>query len=134
MPMNSTYDYAVIRVVPKVERAEFLNAGVIVFCSARNSLEAAVEVDERRLRALDPAIDVDAIRAHLSVIPAICAGGEESGPIGRFSQSERFDWLTAPRSTIIQTSPVHTGLCADPESVLEHLMNTLVRVPGTDGR
>jgi hypothetical protein len=124
---RNTYDYAVIRVVPKVERAEFLNAGVIVFCTARKFLRAMVEADEQRLRALDPGIDLDAVRAHLAAIEAICAGGPEAGPIGRLSMSERFDWLTAPRSSVLQTSPVHTGMCAEPEDVLRHLMETLVR-------
>jgi hypothetical protein len=124
---RNTYDYAVIRVVPKVERAEFLNAGVIVFCTAKKFLRALVEVDEQRLRALDPGIDLDAVRAHLAAIEAICEGGPEAGPIGRLSMSERFDWLTAPRSSVLQTSPVHTGMCAEPENVLLHLMQTLVR-------
>ena len=124
---HETYDYAVIRVVPKVERAEFLNAGVILFCSSRRYLGAAVHLDEQRLRALDPSIDLEAIRAHLAAIEAICEGGEQSGPIGRLSLSERFDWLTAPRSSVLQTSPVHTGMCAEPEALLGHLLNSLVR-------
>ena len=123
------YDYAVFRVVPRVEREEFVNVGVIVSCPARDFLEARVELDEQRLMALDFALDVESIRAHLATIPAICAGGEQAGPIGQLSQRERFHWLVAPRSTIIQTSPVHTGYSKDPTDVLEHLLNTMVRAP-----
>ena len=122
-----TYDYAVIRVVPKVEREEFVNAGVIVSCPARDFLEARIELDEQRLLALDPTLDLETVRTHLATIPAICAGGEQAGPIGRLTQRERFHWLTAPRSTMIQTSPVHTGRCQDPEALLEHLLETVVR-------
>jgi hypothetical protein len=121
------YDYAIIRVVPRVEREEFINVGVIVSCRAKSFLEARIELDESRLLALDPRLDVDPIRAHLATIPMICAGGEQAGPIGRLSQRERFHWLVAPRSTILQTSPVHTGYCADPSDVLEHLLETMVR-------
>jgi hypothetical protein len=122
-----TYDYAVVRVVPKVEREEFVNAGVIVSCPACGFLAAAIELDEPRLLALDGTLDVEAIRTHLATIPAICAGGEAAGPIGQLSQRERFHWLVAPRSTIIQTSPAHTGRCDDPEAVLERLLDTMVR-------
>jgi hypothetical protein len=123
------YDYAVFRVVPRVEREEFVNVGVIVSCPARDFLEARVELDEQRLAALDSSLDVESIRAHLATIPAICAGGQQAGPIGQLSQRERFHWLVAPRSTTIQTSPVHTGSCKDPTEVLEHLLNTMVRPP-----
>jgi hypothetical protein len=121
------YDYAVFRVVPRVEREEFVNVGVIVSCPAKDFLEARVELDEQRLKALDSALDVESIRAHLATIPAICAGGEQAGPIGQLSQRERFHWLVAPRSTTIQVSPVHTGWCKDPTEVLEHLLDTMVR-------
>ena len=124
-----SYDYAVFRVVPRVEREEFVNVGVIVSCPARDFLEARIEVDEQRLAALDLSLDIESIRAHLATIPAICAGGEQAGPIGRLAQRERFHWLVAPRSTIIQPSPVHTGTCKDPTEVLEHLLNTMVRPP-----
>ena len=124
-----TYDYAIIRVVPKVERAEFVNVGVIVSCPAKEFLEARIELDEQRLLLLDASLDVESIRNHLATIPAICAGGEEAGPIGKLSQRERFHWLVAPRSTIIQTSPVHTGNCQDPAVVLERLLETMVRAP-----
>ena len=126
---HSSYDYAIVRVVPRVEREEFVNVGVIVSCPARDFLQARIELDERRLKALDPAIDIEAIRTHLASIPAICAGGSEGGPIGRLSRRERFDWLVAPRSTTIQTSKVHTGRCSDPQGLLEHLLKTMVRSP-----
>jgi hypothetical protein len=114
-----TYDYAVIRVVPRVEREEFVNAGVIVSCPERKFLEAAIELDEARLLALDPSIDLVAVHSHLAAIPAICAG--------RFAPRERFRWLTAPRSTIVQTSPAHAGRCDDPAGLVEHLLATMVR-------
>jgi hypothetical protein len=117
----------VVRIVPRVERAEFINVGIILFCRAQRYLEAGIELDEARLLALYPAVDLDEIKQHLAVIPKICAGGPDSGPIGQLSQQERFHWLVAPRSTIIQVSPVHSGLCSKPADTLEHLMNTLVR-------
>jgi Protein of unknown function (DUF3037) len=126
---HCTYDYAVIRVVPRVEREEFVNVGVIVSCPARGFLEARIELDERRLMALDSTLDVASVRTYLATIPAICRGGEQAGPIGRLSQRERFHWLVAPRSTVIQTSPVHTGYCKNPTAVLEHLLDTMVRPP-----
>lgn len=125
----ATYDYAVIRVVPRVEREEFVNVGVVVSCPARDFLEARIEFDARRVAALDPALDLDTIRAHLASIPRICAGGEAAGPIGRLSPRERFRWLTAPRSAVIQCSPAHTGRCGDPAALLEHLVDTMVRTP-----
>jgi hypothetical protein len=124
---HCTYDYATIRVVPKVEREEFVNVGVIVSCPERGFLEARIELNEQRLLALDATQDVAAIRVHLASIPAICAGGEHAGPIGQLPQRERFHWLVAPRSTIIQTSPVHSGRCTHPSDVLEHLLTTMVR-------
>ena len=129
MPDRSTYDYAVIRVVPRVERGEFVNVGVIVSCPAQDFLEARIELDEARLRALDASIDIEAVRRHLQSFAIICAGGPDSGPIGRLPKRERFDWLVAPRSTIIQTSPVHTGRCTDPTSTMERLLDTMVRPP-----
>jgi hypothetical protein len=126
---HNTYDYAIIRVVPRVEREEFINAGVIVLCQAKEFLEARIELDEARLRAIDPTPDIESIRAHLATIPAICAGGDNAGPIGRLSRRERFHWLTAPRSTIIQASPVHTGRCNDPAALIERLLDQMVRPP-----
>jgi hypothetical protein len=122
----SSYDYAIVRVVPRVERGERMNIGVIVSCPALDYLEAKIDIDEARLRAFDATLDLDAIRRHAASIPMICAGGQNAGPIGRLSQRERFHWLVAPRSTIIQVSPAHTGQCSDPTKVLEHLMAKLV--------
>ena len=127
MPKPCTYDYAIVRVVPHVERGEFVNAGVIVACASQGFLKAAIGLDEARLRALDPKADLEAIRTALASIPTICAGGSGAGPLGRLSLRERFDWLVAPRSTSIQVSPVHTGRCADLDAALEHLMRTMVR-------
>jgi Protein of unknown function (DUF3037) len=128
---HCSYDYAVIRVVPRVDREEFLNVGVILSCPAKDFLEARIELDEARLLAFDPSLDVEAIRSHLASIPRICAGGPDSGPIGQLSQRERFHWLVAPRSTIIQTSRVHTGRCTDPDPVSERLLDRMVRAaPG----
>jgi len=124
-----SFDYAVIRVVPRVERGEQVNAGVILFCLERDFLAARVEVDEGRLRALWPDIDLDLVRQHLEAIPRICAGTPDAGPIGRLSLRERFHWLVAPRSTIIQVSPVHAGLCDHPEKALDELFTQAVRVP-----
>jgi DUF3037 family protein len=124
-----TYDYAIVRVVPKVERAEFVNVGVIVSCPTRDLLLARIELDEQRLVALDPTIDLEQVRTHLAAIPLICAGGESAGPIGRLSQRERFHWLVAPRSTIIQTSPTHTGSARDIAAVVERLVETMVSAP-----
>jgi hypothetical protein len=121
------YDYAIIRVMPRVEREEFVNVGVIVSCPAKGFLEARIELDKQRLLALDPTLDIATVRDHLAAIPIICAGGEQAGPIGQLSQRERFHWLVAPRSTIIQTSPVHTGCCNVPTAVLAHLLDTMVR-------
>ena len=124
---HSTYDYAVIRVVPRVDREEFINAGVVVSCPSKGYLEARIELDEARLLALDSSVDLEAVRAHLASIPIICAGGKGSGPMGRMSQRERFHWLTAPRSTMIQTSRVHTGRCTEHLNVIEHLLKLMVR-------
>jgi hypothetical protein len=124
-----TYEYAIIRVVPRVEREEFVNVGVIVLCAAQKFIDARIELDERRLMAIDPALDLESIRAHLASISAIANGGDQAGPIGRLTPSERFHWLVAPRSTIIQTSPVHTGRCKDMAAVIERLLDTMVRQP-----
>jgi hypothetical protein len=116
-----------VRVVPRVEREEFINAGVVLYCLTRRFLDARVELDERRLLALAPDADVELIRSHLRSIPRICTGGKPAGPIGQLSQKERFHWLVAPRSTMIQTGPVHSGLCEDPAKALEQLLQRMVR-------
>ena len=127
MPTRSSFDYAVIRVVPRVDRGEFINAGVIVYCLQRDFLRARIELDAQRLRALNPTVDLVVVREHLEAFERVCRGGADSGPIGKLSQKERFHWLVAPRSTVLQTSPVHSGLCEDPEAALEHLLGQMVR-------
>ena len=130
MPIPATYDYAVIRVVPRVEREEFVNVGVIVSCQSSGLLEAGIELDEARVLALDPQLDLDTLRAHLAAIATICRGGPDSGPIGQLPPRARFHWLTARRISIIQVSPVHTGRSDDPASILEGLLQRMVRVAG----
>ena len=131
MRAPDSYDYAVIRVVPRVERGEFMNVGVIVSCEQAGYLKAAVELDEPRLRALDPRVDIATLRRHLGAIQRICEGGPGAGPIGLLPQRARFHWLTAKRSAIIQTSPVHMGRCGDMDAIVEHLMDRMVRIlPG----
>ena len=126
MPDQFRYDYAVIRVVPKVDREEFINAGVILSCPDKSFLEARIRLNESRLLSLDPSLDLEMVRTHLETIPTICRGGDGAGPIGQLPQRQRFHWLVAPRSTIIQTSPVHTGRCSDPAAALEHLVAKMV--------
>jgi hypothetical protein len=122
-----TYDYSVVRVVPRVERGEFVNAGIVLSCDIEKILRAAIELDEAALLAIDANVDMELVAKTLSIIPAICAGGEGAGPIGKLSARERFHWLVSPKSTIVQMSPVHTGQCGDVEAALEHLMNSMVR-------
>jgi len=125
------FDYAIVRVVPRVDRGEFVNAGVIVFSPTRGYLDSRVELDRERLKALAPAIDVAVVESYLESIGKICAGGGEAGSIGSLPQRARFHWLVAPRSTIIQTSAVHSGVHEDPAVALESLFEKLVRVPKT---
>ena len=122
-----TYDYAIVRVVPRVERGEFVNAGIILSCDIHRILKARIELDENALLALAADVDLDVVREALATIPLICAGGEGAGPIGKLSERERFHWLVSPKSTIVQTSPVHSGQCDDPEAALEHLMKRMIR-------
>ncbi len=126
MPTTHSFDYAVVRIVPRVELEEFVNAGVIVFCLERDFLDARVELNRERVLALFPGADLAMIEEHLLAVPRICAGGDGSGPIGKLSLRERFHWLVAPRSTVLQVSPVHTGVSEDPKATLEHLMGRLV--------
>jgi hypothetical protein len=126
MPVRSAYEYVVIRVVPEVMREEFINAGVILFCRTRRFLDLRLHLDEARLLALAPAADVSAVREQLDMIAAICAGRKDAGPIGRLPQPERFRWLAAPRNTVVQMSPVHGGLCDDPEAALNDLFRKTV--------
>jgi hypothetical protein len=127
VPAELTYDYAIVRVVPRPERGEQINVGVILSCVDHEFLDARIEVDTERLRALDPELDVDAVQSALAAIPVVCAGGDAAGPIGAMSQRERFRWLVSPRSTIIQTSPVHTGRTTDPAASLQKLFDRMVR-------
>ena len=123
------FDYAVVRVVPRVDRGEFLNAGVIVFCPTRGFLESRIELDHARLKALAPSIDVSVVESYLAVIPRVCAGGGDAGSIGTLPQRARFHWLVSPRSTVIQTSAVHSGVHHDPKAALDNLFEKLVRPP-----
>lgn len=127
MPALSSYDYAIVRAVPRVERDEFVNVGAIVFCKARGYLAARIELDATRLAALAPDLDQAQLARYLALIPLICRGGPDAGPIGQLTPQERFHWLVAPRSTIIQTSPAHAGLCRDPAAALDRLIAAAVR-------
>jgi hypothetical protein len=127
VPTRASFDYAVIRVVPRVEREEFVNAGVILFCRTKRFLEARVGLDPDRLRALWPAVDVEEVERHLAAIPRVAAGGPDAGPIGALPQADRFHWLTAPRSTIVQVSQIHSGLTDDPAREIQRLLDISVR-------
>jgi len=122
----SSYDYALIRVVPDVERGERLNVGVLLFCRTRRFLGVRIHLDEARTLILAPDLDLAALQQQLDNIARICEGGPDAGILGQMSRSERFHWLVSPRSTIIQTSRVHTGLCIDPTDALDHLLKTMV--------
>ena len=126
MPERSSYDYAIIRVVPRVERGEFINVGVILFGRTRGFLGVLTYVDEALLLTLAPDLDLEIVRQQLEVFTLICEGKTEAGSIGSMSPSERFHWLVSPRSTIIQTSPVHCGLCCDPAATLQQLLKRMV--------
>lgn len=127
MAADLTYDYAIVRVVPRVERGEQINVGVILSCADSDFLDARLDLDETALLALDPSVDLEAVRAHLALIPVICRGGADAGPIGALPARGRFRWLVSPRSTIIQPSAIHTGRTSDPAACLDHLMQQLVR-------
>lgn len=129
MSARSPFQYAVLRVVPSLERGEFVNAGVVVFCRQLKFLGARVSLDEGRLLALAPGIDTAPVRARLEVLCAVAAGDPEAGAVAAMEPSERFGWLVAPSSTVIQPGPVHTGLCDDPRALLDRLFTTLVMAP-----
>jgi hypothetical protein len=129
MPEMSSFDYAILRVVPRVEREEFINAGVIVFCRQQDFLAARVGASDARLRALWPDLDFDLLHPHLESVVKICRGDGDAGPIAHLSKRERFHWLVAPRSTMIQVSPTHSGLCVVAEEKLNQLFEQLVQVP-----
>ena len=122
-----TFDYATIRLVPRVEREEFFNVGVILSCPEQKFLKARIFLDEEKLKVFAPTLDAETIQHYLDIIPKICAGDTSAGVIGKLTQRERFYWLTAQRSTIIQSSPVHTGLTNDAAKTLEHLFEKMVR-------
>ncbi|MCX6595192.1 MAG: DUF3037 domain-containing protein [Acidobacteria bacterium] len=132
MPTRNSFDYAIIRVMPRVERGECVNAGVIVFCPEQKYLGARVSVDDARLQALWPLLDLSLIRSHLEAFIKVAEGGDGGGPLAQLSQRERFHWLVAPRSTIIQVSAVHSGLCENPGQALGQLFNQLVPLPPPD--
>jgi hypothetical protein len=126
MPVLSPFDYAILRVVPHVEREEFVNVGVVLFCRPRRFLGARIELKPERLLVLCPDLDLDQVQAQLDLVPRVVAGGEAAGPLGDLNQAERFHWLVAPRSTILQVSPVHPGLCDDPQAALDDLFERLI--------
>jgi hypothetical protein len=125
----SLFEYALLRVVPRVERGEFINAGVVLYCQDAKFLDARVHLDTERLRALDPNLDPETVRAHLEVARLVCEGGPEAGAVGLLPPVQRFGWLVAPRSTVVQPSPVHTGFADDPEEAIEHLLQVMVHTP-----
>ncbi len=126
MPTRSAFEYAIIRVVPRIERGECINMGVVLFCRQQRFLGAHIQNNLTRLHALAPDLDLEPIQAQLNHIPLVCSGGVTAGPIGELPTQERFRWLTAPRSTIIQPSPVHSGLSSDPAADLERLYKLMV--------
>lgn len=125
----AAYEWAVVRVVPRVERCEFVNAGVLVHCGALDYLAAGIELDEPRALALDAGLDLPSVHRHLAALAAMAAGSAAAGPLAPRPPSERFRWLTAPRSTVVQPSPIHTGLTTDPAADLERLLQAMVRRP-----
>jgi len=128
--VGKPFEYAVLKVIPRVERGECINAGVVLYCQADGFLGARVHLDPARLLALDTGADLEAVRAHLEAFRSVCAGGPEAGAVGRLPLRERFGWLVAPRSTVVQPSEVHTGLTDDPEAELERLLQRMVLPPG----
>ncbi|HET9980319.1 MAG TPA: DUF3037 domain-containing protein [Ktedonobacterales bacterium] len=124
---RSSFEYAIIRVVPRVERGEFINAGVVLYCRARSFLDTRIALDVARLRALSPETEAAEVARYLEAFQRICRGEPEAGPIAKLTQRERFHWLISPRSTVIQTSPAHAGLSLDPATTLERLMAMVVR-------
>jgi Fe-S-cluster formation regulator IscX/YfhJ len=125
----SLFEYALLRVVPRVERGEFINAGVVLYCQDARFLDARVHLDAERLRALDPDLDPGTVLRHLEVARLVCEGGPEAGAVGLLPPAQRFGWLVAPRSTVVQPSPVHTGFTDDPEEAIERLLRVMVCVP-----
>jgi hypothetical protein len=128
MQERHLFEYAVIRVVPRVEREEFLNVGVIMYCSRQKFLKSLFKLDEERLKIFSNHLNIEELKAYLLSFEKICAGGSEGGPIGQLALADRFRWLTAVRSTVVQTSPVHPGLCVSAQENLENLFSQLVCV------
>lgn len=126
MHAHEVYDYAVVRIVPRVEREEFVNVGVILSCQLTGFLQAAIVLDEKRLLALDPNVDLETVHRHLGSIVAICEGRADGGPIAQLPMRSRYHWLTAKRSSIIQTSPSHMGMCTQPGEALARIMQRMV--------
>jgi hypothetical protein len=124
---KKVFEYAALRVIPRVERGEFMNVGVVVYCRALDYLGCRAHVDEARLRALNPALDLDGVRKALEAVDALCCGGERAGQAAAEPPGARFRWLTAPRSTIVQPGPVHAGLTTDPAAELDRLLDLLVK-------
>ena len=128
MPTAASFDYALLRVVPRVERQEFINAGAVVYCPEKQFLGARIHLDRDRLKALWPEVDVALVEQHLDAVQRICDGAPEAGAIAKLSLRERFHWLTSPRSTIVQPSPVHTGVCESTEGMLDRLQKQFLSV------
>ena len=126
MPELVSFDYAIVRVVPRVDREEFINVGIILFCRAQRLLAARVKLDAARLAALAPHLDAALVQKQIDLLPRICAGGADAGALGSLSQTERFLWLISPRSTTVQVSPAHPGLCQDPKTELDRLFKEMV--------
>jgi len=127
--VGSLFEYALLRIVPRPERGEYINAGVVLYAPETGFLAARVHLDTDRLRALDPGVDPETVRAHLEAVLVVCRGGPEAGGVGRLPPRQRFGRLVAPRSTVVQPSPVHTGFSDDPEATLEHLLRVMVHPP-----
>jgi hypothetical protein len=125
--VRDVFEYAIIRIVPDVEREEFVNVGVVFFCAARGILRAVIELDEERLRGFASDVDMESVRQHLEALSLVCGGGDRAGPLGLLPIGERWRWLVAPRSTILQTSPPHAGLSDDPEGAVARLLDRVVR-------
>lgn len=122
MPASVPFDYAIVRAVPRVEREEFINIGVVVHAPTRGFLGCALQLDRARLAAFAPTLDLEALARHVEAFRAVCEGAADAGPIARLPMSERFHWLVAPRSAVLQTSPVHGGVCEDPAAALRELL------------
>jgi Protein of unknown function (DUF3037) len=131
VPDAESFQYALLRAVPSLPRGEALNVGVVLYSPRHRFLEARTLLDPERLRLLDPDIDLDAVRAHLTLIERVAAGEPGAGPLAGLDRSERFGWITSPSSTTIQPSAVHTGVCEDPAAMLRHLFASLVAAPGS---